>query len=221
MSNFLIYFLNPPWKYTHDFLTSSETHLIITVLFFLNWQLAKSTIQFIVYQNVTFKIWKHNECGILQSSSLHYGTTKVWNQGMCIHMICHCKNSRSKSNTTFTWNVMKVTIKLRHLSPRLRSNVGFKCSRPMGELFWMNWRWNDYYQWRGRCGGGAAPSATNKFGRAEGTRPNLFSSKCPKKPFWDTCLLFTWSLLGLLSQMTGKYILFATFFSPDFFPFDR
>ena len=34
---------------------------------------------------------------------------------------------------------------------------------------------DNYYLLRGRCGGGAAPSATNKFGRAEGTRPNLFS----------------------------------------------
>ena len=78
-----------------------------------------------------------------------------------------------------------------------------------------------FYLLRGRCGGGAAPSATNKFGRAEGTRPNLFSPKPPKNPFWDTCLLFTWALSAILSCMTGKYILFATFFSPDFFSCDH
>ena len=35
-------------------------------------------------------------------------------------------------------------------------------------------------QYGGRCGGGTAPSATNKFGRAEGTRPNLFSPQTQK-----------------------------------------
>jgi len=46
---------------------------------------------------------------------------------------------------------------------------------PSLSLGWILVPPDNYYLLRGRCGGGAAPSATNKFGRAEGTRPNLFS----------------------------------------------
>ena len=77
---------------------------------------------------------------------------------------------------------MQAVLKLWYLPSILRSNAGLKISLPTAGLTPPNKVETNcnYYPLRGRCGGGAAPSATNKFGRAEGTRPNLFSPQTQK-----------------------------------------